>query len=282
MRRGTKRILRAVVVTALLLGSAVPAHAASLGLNCNTYTNSTGAYSIKLCFTTYQVPSSAVGEYRAQINFCNWYPNDPCEANQLEIQSLRLRWQSCSSSTWVTLESVGGYQFDPRNQSNTHTPDVAMGSAGWYQAFADFRIRWLNNVWTADESAQSFQVYDGRGQGDCPNRYSSERVRTGRAPRSPARRVTLTSRVLRPLTRFRRVDQVRTREIGELVGFCRPSGRAGGAVGPGPEGRPQQPITSRVSICLCSRTTSSLSCRHVPTGPPLWQGDRLASLRHTR
>ena len=56
-----------------------------------------------------------------------------------------------------------------------------------------------------------------------------------------------------------------------MVGFCRPSGRAGGAVGPCPEGRPQQPITSRVSSCLCSRTTSSLSCRHVPTGPRLWQ-----------
>ena len=50
------------------------------------------------------------------------------------------------------------------------------------------------------------------------------------------------------------------REVGELVGFCRSPGTAGGRW-PGPRGTAQQPVTSRVSCSVCSRTTSFLSYR---------------------
>ena len=41
-----------------------------------------------------------------------------------------------------------------------------------------------------------------------------------------------------------------TREVGELVGFCRLPGERAGAGGPGPRGTAQQPVTSRVSSCF--------------------------------
>jgi hypothetical protein len=41
-----------------------------------------------------------------------------------------------------------------------------------------------------------------------------------------------------------------TREVGELVGFCRLPGERAGAGDPGPRGTAQQPVTSRVSSCF--------------------------------
>ena len=41
-----------------------------------------------------------------------------------------------------------------------------------------------------------------------------------------------------------------TREVGELVGFCRLPGIRAGARDPGPRGTAQQPVTSRVSSCF--------------------------------
>ena len=173
MRRGLKSITLAVFAVAFLVGGSLPAQAASEGVNCNTYAS--GAYSIKLCFVVYEDPDGQVGPERAQVNFCNWYPSDPCEATQLEFSSLRLRTESCSvpAGNWSTEVNRTDFQFDPRNFSNTHTDWGGEESRDhWEQTFADFRIKWPNGTWSSWKSAQSFKWYDDRNQSpSCPNRY---------------------------------------------------------------------------------------------------------------
>jgi hypothetical protein len=174
MPRWIKRVGLAGLAMTAMLSSSLPAIAASNGVNCNTYSNSAGTASIKLCFTVYEETVGSVWQDRAQVNFCQWYPGDPCDATQLDFDSLRLRREHCSESagSWYTQEERVNFQFDPRNFSNTHTEYApAWSVSGWWQTFADFRIKWPNGVWSGTKSAQSTKVYDDGSSPDCPNRY---------------------------------------------------------------------------------------------------------------
>ena len=70
----------------------------------------------------------------------------------------------------------------------------------------------------------------------------------GPAPDGPAR--SMTPLELSASTEASSGRPAGTREVGELVGFCRLPGIRAGAGDPGPRGTAQQPVTSRVSSCF--------------------------------
>jgi hypothetical protein len=66
----------------------------------------------------------------------------------------------------------------------------------------------------------------------------------------PARSLSISSQALRPPKEASSGRPAGTREVGELVGFCRSPGKRSGWW-PRPRGTAQQPVTSRVSCCSC-------------------------------